>query len=57
MDMLDVSAQTVIRLIEDGSLKAYKVRDKATSPWRINYDSVIAYIEAMHQRAGLDTRF
>jgi excisionase family DNA binding protein len=57
MEMLDVSAQTVTRLIEDGSLKAYKVRNKLTSPWRINYDSVIAYVDEMHNRAGLDRRF
>lgn len=56
-DILAVSIQTVTRLIEDGTLKAYKVRDKANSPWRINYDSLVAHIEAMHERNGLDRRY
>lgn len=55
--ILDVSVQTVTRLIEDGTVKAYKVRNKPNSPWRINYDSLVSYIEDMHDRAGLDTRF
>lgn len=56
-EMLDCSIQTVTRLIEDGTLKAYKVRNKPNSPWRINYDSVVAYIEEMHTRNGLEQRF
>jgi len=56
-EMLDVSVQTITRLIEDGTLKAYKVRQKPNSPWRINYDSVIAYVESMHKEAGLERRF
>lgn len=55
--MLDVSEPTVLRLIEDGSIKAYKVRNKPNSPWRINYDSVVAYVENMHKQNGLDQRF
>jgi hypothetical protein len=36
---------------------AYKVRNKPNSPWRINYDSLVSYIQDMHARAGLDPRF
>jgi excisionase family DNA binding protein len=56
-EILDVSPQTITRMIEDGTLKAYKVRDKINSPWRINYDCFVAYIEGMHKRNGLDPRF
>lgn len=57
-DMLDVSIQTVTRMIEDGTLKAYKMRpDKVNSPWRVNYDSVIAHIERIHSENGLEKRF
>jgi excisionase family DNA binding protein len=57
-EILDVSIQTVCRMIEDGTLKAYKVRpDKRNSPYRINYDSLTAHIETIHQRNGLDPRF
>jgi hypothetical protein len=44
-------------LIEDGRLKAYRVRDTETSPWRINYDSVIAYLESVHATNCLEKRF
>lgn len=56
-DLLDVSVNTVIRMIEAGELKAYKVRPDRTSPWRVNYDSVIAHIEKMHAVNGLEKRF
>jgi excisionase family DNA binding protein len=56
-EILDVSIQTVTRMIEDGTLKAYKVRDKLNSPWRINYDSLMAHIESIHKSNGLDQRF
>jgi excisionase family DNA binding protein len=56
-EILDVSIQTVTRMIEDGTLKAYKVRAKLNSPWRINYDSLMAHIELIHQSNGLDQRF
>ena len=56
-EILDVSVQTVTRMIEDGTLKAYKVRDKLNSPWRINYDSLMAHIEAIHTSNGLDQSF
>ncbi len=55
--MLDVSIQTIIRMIEDGTIKAYRIRDIAGSPWRINYDSLVAYIDSIHTRNGLDRRF
>ena len=56
-EILGVSIQTVTRLIEDGSLKAYKVRNKPNSPWRINYDSVVTYIKSIHSENGLEQRF
>lgn len=56
-EILDVSVQTITRLIEDGSIKAYKVRNKSNSPWRINYDSLVAYIDNLHQMNGLEQRF
>lgn len=55
-EMLDVSVQTVTRMIEEGTLKAYKVR-KNNSAWRINYDSVIAYVESIHKDNDLEQRF
>ena len=56
--MLDVSIQTVCRMIEEGALKAYKMRpDKANSPWRVNYDSVVAHLERIHEDNGLEKRF
>lgn len=54
--MLDVSVATVTRMIEAGELKGYKVRE-ATSPYRVNYDSVVQYIEKLHERNGLEKRF
>jgi predicted site-specific integrase-resolvase len=57
-EMLDVSINTICRMIEDGTIKAYKTRpDKANSPWRVNYDSVIAHIERIHKENGLEKRF
>jgi excisionase family DNA binding protein len=56
-EMLGVCTSTVCEMIEDGTLKAYKVRNKPNSPWRINYDSVVAYIEEMHKTNGLEKRF
>lgn len=57
MEMLDVSKDTVIRMIEAGELKGYKVREAKTSPYRVNYDSVVEYIEKLHERNGLEKRF
>ena len=61
-ELLDVSVATVCRMCEAGELQAYKVRSekrsrKSTSPWRINYDSLVAHIEKIHKEHGLETRF
>lgn len=56
--LLDVSHDTICKMIEDGTLKAYKMRpNKANSPWRVNYDSVIAHLEKIHEANGLEKRF
>jgi excisionase family DNA binding protein len=56
--MLDCSIDTICRMIEAGTLKAYKLNpDKPTSPWRVNYDSVIEHIERIHRENGLEKRF
>lgn len=55
-EMLDVSIQTIHRMIEAGELKAYKVRP-GTSPWRVSYDSVLKRVESIHQSNGLEKRF
>jgi hypothetical protein len=44
-------------MCQSGELKAYKLRNLESSPWRISYEAVISYLEAMHGRAGLETRF
>jgi excisionase family DNA binding protein len=57
-ELLDVSVMTVLRMCESGELKAYKVRpDRPKSPWRINYDSLVAHVEKIHKEHGLETRF
>jgi excisionase family DNA binding protein len=56
-EILGVCVDTVCAMIEDGTLKAYKVRDLPNSPWRVNYDSVVAYVESMHKKNGLEQRF
>jgi excisionase family DNA binding protein len=56
--LLDVSIRTIMRMCESGELAAYKVRKgKTSSPWRINYDSLVAHIERIHKEHGLETRF
>lgn len=56
--LLDVSPDTIFDMIEDGTLKAYKMRpDKPNSPWKINYDSVLAHLERIHRENGLEKRF
>lgn len=58
MEILDVSQQTVLRMIEDGTLKAYKVRPgKTSSPWRVSYDSLLKYLDDLHGTNGLEKRF
>jgi len=57
-EILDVSINTICRMIEDGTLQAYKIRpDKWNSPWRINYDSLMKYVDTLHERNGLDKRY
>jgi excisionase family DNA binding protein len=56
-EILDVSVDTVCDMIEDGTLQAYKMRDKRNSPWRVNYDSVLAHLDHIHRENGLKKRF
>jgi excisionase family DNA binding protein len=57
-EILDVSKQTIGRMIEEGELKAYKARpDKSNSAWRVSYDSLLAHIEKIHTQNGLEKRF
>jgi len=57
-EMLDVGHMTITRMIEDGTLSAYKIRpDKSHSPWRVNYDSVLAHLDRVHRINGLEKRF
>ena len=56
--LLDVSVDTIWRMLEDGTIKGYKVRpNKPKSPWRVNYDSVVAHVEQLHKVNGLEKRF
>ena len=55
--LLDVSVWTVGRMCQSGELKAYKMRERRNSPWRINYDSLVSYIEQVHAEHGLEKRF
>ena len=56
-DILDVSRDTVERMIEDGTLQAYKARLTKNSPWRVSYSSVLAHVERLHEVNGLKKRF
>ncbi len=57
-EVLDVSINTIWRMCESGELRAYKIREgKSPSPWRINYDSLVAHVERIHKEHGLETRF
>ena len=56
--MLGCSHFVVKKLIEEGRIKAYKIRPHSpTSAWRIHYDSVIAYLEEVHRKSGLEKKF
>lgn len=56
--MLDVAVSTVCAMIQEGTLKAYKVRPtKPNSHWRVNYDSVITHLEKIHKEQRLEKRF
>ena len=49
--MLGCSSSTVLNMIEEGRIRAYKLRpDRAHSPWRIEYDSVLAYINRLERQ-------
>lgn len=57
-DILGVSRDSVERMIEDGTLKAYKARlNVPNSPWKVSYDSLLEYIEKLHRENGLEKRF
>jgi excisionase family DNA binding protein len=57
-EMLDVSVWSLYRMIEDGTIKAYKIRpDKPQSPRRVNYDSVLALLDRIYTENGLEKRF
>ncbi|MFQ6044477.1 MAG: helix-turn-helix domain-containing protein [Candidatus Poribacteria bacterium] len=43
-EMLEVSVQTICKMIKDGRLRATKLRN-AKSPWRINKESVMKYLK------------
>jgi excisionase family DNA binding protein len=51
---LNTSTQTVCRLIEEGKLQAYKLRDRG--PWHIFMDSVAEFERQIKDRHGLQTR-
>ena len=64
--LLDCCVGVVYAMIEDGTLKGYKVREdkivdgkvkKTNSPWRVYRDSFESYIERMHTTNGLEQRF
>lgn len=49
---LNTSPQTVGRLIEEGRLRAYKLRE--SGPWHILLDSVHEYEKKLANKYGLD---
>jgi excisionase family DNA binding protein len=62
-EILDVSTDVIYRLLESGDIKGYQLRSRKEtgsrrgSPWRINYDSFVEYVQKLHERSGLETRF
>ena len=42
--ILNVTSQTILNMINDGRLKGVKLGN-ATSPWRINKESVMFYLK------------
>jgi hypothetical protein len=50
---LGTSPQTVGRLIEEGKIKAYKLRDRG--PWYILLDSVESFKRGVMDRHGITT--
>jgi excisionase family DNA binding protein len=55
-DLFDCSDDSIQRLIRSGVLKAYRLRGN-NSPWRIYYDSVVAYAKKLADEAGVEIRF
>jgi excisionase family DNA binding protein len=54
-NMLGCAGKTVRNLIEEGAIRAYKIRpDKPTSRYRIQYGSVVAYIKDIRRKSLLD---
>lgn len=56
-NMLHCSKHLVLKLIAEGKIDAYRLREGLTTPYRVNYESVLAYIDSIHKNAGLDKRF
>jgi excisionase family DNA binding protein len=56
-EMMGCSGAVVRKLIEEGEIQAYKIREKGPSPWRIRYSSVVAHLEKIHKLNGLEKRF
>ena len=50
MDLLGVSRSTVVRLVQRGELKAYKLTLGQTSPLRIYKDSVEELLDSRQQQ-------
>ncbi|MBU0705478.1 MAG: helix-turn-helix domain-containing protein [Chloroflexi bacterium] len=50
MDLLGVSRSTVVRLVQRGELKAYKLTLGQTSPLRIYKDSVDELLDSRQQQ-------
>jgi len=50
--LLNTSRDTVLRLIQDGSLVAYQLRP--LSPYKVRLESVLAYRDKVRSRHGLD---
>lgn len=49
--LLNVTTKTILHMIHDGRLKATKLGN-ATSPWRINKESVMKYIKKAEIKEG-----
>lgn len=49
---LGVSRETLRKLIKSGQLKAHKVSDGRTSPYRVSEDEIAAYTERQSAKAA-----
>jgi excisionase family DNA binding protein len=57
-EILHCGESTVIRMIERGELKAYQLwPGHSGSPYRIYYDSLLLYLDKLHDEAGVECRF